>query len=270
VPVVQALHGLADSDRRTGSQTGTPARLEELLARNATTVTATCTDDIDALIRMGCRRSRVSVLPSGIDVDTFGVDASAVPARQARHRIVAVAQNFSPSHGMRRVITALPALAAAELVLIAHGTDGDARALLAVAARLGVADRTRVVTTTDDREIAAWLRSADVAVCPSECDSDTRMVLRAMACGLPVVGADTGGSRDAIIAEVTGLLVPSGNPLDMSRALRSILRENVLREGMGLAGRTRARSRYCWDRIATDAEAVYEATRSLHAPAMSQ
>ena len=81
-----------------------------------------------------------------------------------------------------------------------------------------------------------------------------------MACGTAVIATDAGGPRDAVIAEVTGLLVPAGNPAALTRALRSILVQNVLRQGMGLAGRARARyARYSWDRVATDAEVAYDA-----------
>ncbi len=65
-----------------------------------------------------------------------------------------------------------------------------------------------------------------------------------------------------MISDVTGLLVPPGNPEALGRALRSVLGQTVLRQGMGLAGRSRARSRYSWDRIATDAEGIYEAALS--------
>ena len=116
-----------------------------------------------------------------------------------------------------------------------------------------------MLSAVDDVDVATWLASADVAVCPSPHDPDTRLTLTAMACGAAVVAVETGGARDAVITEVTGLLVPPGHPQALSRALRSVLTQNVLRQGMGLAGRARARSRYSWDRVALDAEVVFEA-----------
>lgn len=64
--------------------------------------------------------------------------------------------------------------------------------------------------------------------------------------------------RDAVIVEVTGLLVSPGRLDALARALRSLLGQMVLRQRMGLAEHSRAPSRYCWDRIATDAEVVHE------------
>ncbi|WP_163723576.1 glycosyltransferase [Mycolicibacterium psychrotolerans] len=264
VPIVQAFHQLATRQQPRGgapSMHGTAVKLETLLARNATMVTTACGDAMHEVIRMGCPRAQVSVLPSGVDVDAYSADGETAARGAERHRIVALGQDFSADQGLHQVLAILPSLPAAELVVIGDGgaDDDGIKHLRATADRLGVSGRVQVAATTDDREVASWLRSADVAVCPAPYDPDARTVLRAMACGAAVVATETGGPRDAVIAEVTGLLVPAGNPAALSRALRSILAQNVLRQGMGLAGRARARSRYSWDRVATDAEVVYDA-----------
>lgn len=258
VPIVQAFHRLTTRGHTdAGALHGTAVKLETLLARNATMVTTSCTDEMDEVIRMGCPRARVTVLPPGVDVDAYSDDGTRVSRGTARHRIVALAQDFSARSGLEQVVAVLPSLPAAELVIIASGSAPSR--LLATAEQLGVRGRLHVVATTDDGEIAGWLRSADVAVCPAAFDSDPRTVLRAMACGVAVVATETAGPQDAIIADVTGLLVPAGNRPALSRALRSVLGQTVLRQGMGLAGRARVRSRYSWDRVATDAESVFDA-----------
>jgi glycosyltransferase involved in cell wall biosynthesis len=256
VPIVQAFHHLGDA-RATHS---TGVKLETLLARNATLVTTACNDEMHEVIRRGCPRARVCVVPSGVDVDAHSVDGDVAPRGPERHRIVGLAQDFSPAQGLHQLLGNLPSLPAADLVLIGDGgTYHDNRRVRVIAERLGVSSRVQTVTTTDDREIASWLRSADVAVCPAPYDPDARTVLRAMACGAAVVATETGGPRDAVISEVTGLLIPADNTVALSRSVRSMLAHNVLRQGMGLAGRARARSRYSWDRVATDAEVVYDA-----------
>ncbi|MHA0287311.1 glycosyltransferase family 4 protein [Mycobacterium sp. C3-094] len=236
----------------------TTKKLETLLARNATMVTAPCSDDMQRIIRLGASRRRVSVLPCGIDVDAFHVPPANPDAR--RHRIVALVDDLGAPRGVAALVAALPGVPSADLVVLGAGASGGAgmQELLTHAQRLGVGDRIRVAQAAGDRDVAAWLASADVAVCPSPEDPDPRLALMAMACGVAVVAVEAGGARDAVIEEVTGLLVPHGHPQELSRALRAVLAQNVLRQGMGLAGRARARSRYCWDRVATDAEAVYE------------
>ena len=133
-----------------------------------------------------------------------------------------------------------------------------------MAEKLGLGDRCRLAAVENDGELDAVLQSADVVVCPASYDAYGTVALQAMASGTAVVAAATGGMRDAVIPDVTGVLVPPANVDALRRALKSILGQPVLREGMGLAGRSRARSRYSWDRIAVDAEVAYHdaATRS--------
>ncbi len=262
LPTVQGFHRLATLRRRHHGATAssdTAVKLETVLARNATLVTAGCGDSMREVIRLGCPRTRVSVLPSGIDVDGIEAHEPGAGAGKVPHRIVAVARDFSGSEGLPQVVRTLPSMPRAEAVLIATGAadDSDAHRVLAMADKLRVGRRVRLVATADDDQIAAFLRTADVVVCPSAYDGDTQTVLQAMACGTAVVATAAGGPRDAVIEEVTGLLISTASVDALSRALRSILGQNVLRQGMGLAGRARARSRYSWERIATDAEVIY-------------
>ncbi|WNG90115.1 glycosyltransferase [Mycobacterium sp. ITM-2016-00317] len=268
VPTVQAFSALGAVNRRfrDDGAADTSIKIESLLARNATAVTVACTDDMQEIIRLGCPRANVSVLPPGVEVDVTAEEIVSRGAETSR-RIVAVARDFSPQHGLAQVLRVLPALGA-DLVLVAtDGDDGQHCTELADLAReLRVERRVRIVTSAQRDTLTAVFRSADVVVVPSLYEPCCDTVLLAMSCGAPIVATSVGGARDAVIADVTGLLVPPGRLDALGRALRSILGQTVLRQGMGLAGRSRARSRYCWDRIATDAEVVYESVaRREHA-----
>lgn len=84
IPTVQTFHSLGVVERRHrgpgDSGSAVRIKLEKLVAKGATwVITATCTDEVFELIRMGRSRSRVSVVPCGVDLDTF---STAVPAAQ--------------------------------------------------------------------------------------------------------------------------------------------------------------------------------------------
>nr|ABP45924.1 glycosyl transferase, group 1 [Mycolicibacterium gilvum PYR-GCK] len=265
VPIVQTFHELSTPGRResAGGQAATAAKLEALLARNATALTAGCHDDVQTLIRLGCPRAKVSVLSAGVEVD----DAVEIESRggDVPPRIVAVARDFGAEQGLADVVAALPSLGAADLTLVATDPTGpDAGHLGDVARRLRVADRVRMMRGDECPELAALLPSADVVVLPARYEPSSEFVLQAMACGAPVVAFAAGGARDAVIEDVTGLLVQPGDVNALGRAVRTALSQPVLRQGMGLAGRSRARSRYSWDRIATDAEVAYLAAAARH------
>ncbi|MGE2835833.1 glycosyltransferase family 4 protein [Mycobacterium sp. SMC-4] len=273
IPIVQSYHGLADTAAQSASTPASDSRrnIEALLAKSATVVTTSCTDDMLEVIRMGCPRPRASVLPPGIDIDEAGVVEMRPTSAGARQQVVSLTEDFSSRSSVDRVITALRSLPTAELVMVSMtGADPtDLRRLHGVAERLGISSRIRVVTSGAGPELSAHLRSADVVVCPTAHDPHATLALRGMAAGTAVVAVESGGARDAVVADVTGVLVPPGSTEALGRAVRSLLGQAVLRQGMGLAGRARVRSRYCWDRIATDAEVVYQSARQRSGSALT-
>jgi hypothetical protein len=75
---------------------------------------------------------------------------------------------------------------------------------------------------------------------------------------VPVVVTALGRMTDTVVDEVTGLLVPPYQPAALLHALERVLGDQMLRESLGVAGADRARSRYSWDRAATETVRVYE------------
>lgn len=135
--------------------------------------------------------------------------------------------------------------------------DVDAARLQRLAVEMGVVGRVRLTGALPVDQRAEMLRSADVFVCASWYEPNNVAVIEAMACGVPVVATEAGAAGDLVVHEVTGLLVPPRNPARLSATLGAMLHGGLLREGMGLAGRARARSCYGWDRVAADAETVH-------------
>lgn len=62
--------------------------------------------------------------------------------------------------------------------------------------------------------------------------------------GKPVVGTRTGGIPEAVLDEVTGLLVPDGDSHALAEALQRILSDEELRTRMGRNGRERVESQF--------------------------
>jgi phosphatidylinositol alpha-1,6-mannosyltransferase len=69
--------------------------------------------------------------------------------------------------------------------------------------------------------------------------------LEAAAHGLPVVAHDVGGVSEAVIDNVTGLLVPPHRPAQLAAAFEKLIHDPVLRRRLGGAGRDWA-TRNCW------------------------
>jgi D-inositol-3-phosphate glycosyltransferase len=268
VPVVQTFHALGSVKRRhQGQQDTSPPgrrRLERLVGRSVARIAATCTDEVFELVRMGVPRSRISVVPCGVDVRQFGPEGP-VADRGVRHRLLSVGR-LVPRKGFDLVIEALPRLPDTELV-IAGGpqpsglsADAEARRLRQMANRCGVSDRVTLLGQVSRAEMPALLRSADVVVCTPWYEPFGIVPLEAMACGVPVVAAAVGGLTDTVVDGVTGRHVPPGDPAALARVLRPLLDDPTLRQAYGAAGCDRAHARYSWDRIAADTEQIYQHT----------
>ena len=119
-------------------------------------------------------------------------------------------------------------------------------------------------------EMPALLRSADLVACAPWYEPFGIVPLEAMACGVPIVATAVGGIVDTVVDGATGILVPPQRPDKLAAAMRELLAEPFWREAYGTAGVDRARSRYTWDRVATDTLAVYGRVLDDQATALEQ
>lgn len=266
VPVVQTFHALGVVKRRHQGvrDTSPPARLklEQAVAQTADWVAATCTDELFELVRLGRPRSRISVIPCGVDLDRFR-PGGALAARSDRRRIVAVGR-MVPRKGFDILIRAMTAVRDAELLIVGGpdvsglSADPEARRLSEMAVELGVSQQVRLCGSVSRAEMPALLRSADVVACTPWYEPFGIVPVEAMACGVPVLATAVGGMLDTVVDGMTGVLVPPKDPRACADALNSMLADPERLAEFGLAGRRRAQARYSWDRIAADTAKMYQ------------
>jgi len=107
--------------------------------------------------------------------------------------------------------------------------------------RLGVANRIHWAGEASQADLARWYASADVLVLPSDYESFGRVLVEAMAAGVPPVAFAVGGVPEVVEHGRQGLLVPAGDVEAMTEAVARLLEDDDLRLRMGEAGRKRAR-----------------------------
>lgn len=265
IPVLQTFGSLASAERRLrvgGEVSPARLRMEACIARSADMVLARSTAEAEELARFGVPRSAVRVIPVGVDTDTFTPVGDKAP-RDSRYRLVAVAPAGEP-HGLPSVVRALAQLPHTELVVVG-GPDtrhlprtGPWRDLSRLAAGLGVRGRITFAGEVPEAELPALLRSADLMVSALAYEPSGISAIRAMACGLPVVGAAAGAHSDAVVDGVTGLLVAPESPGMIAHRVRTLLARPVLLQALGYAAVDRVQSRYALDRIGQETAAAYE------------
>lgn len=93
-------------------------------------------------------------------------------------------------------------------------------------------------------DMPAVLASANVVVLPSYREGLPKVLAEAAACGRAVITTDVPGCRDAVEANVTGLLVPPRNAAALADAIALLAEDQAMRCRMGMAGRQLAESAF--------------------------
>jgi glycosyltransferase involved in cell wall biosynthesis len=127
---------------------------------------------------------------------------------------------------------------AARLLLV--GWFDDSEDALSPELRAHIMRHPRIICTGFVDDTAPYYRAMDVMALPTWREGFPNVVLEAAATGLAVVTTLSTGSRDAVIPEVTGLLIPPGYPQAIAEAVLALLRDPNRRRKMGRAARKRA------------------------------
>jgi glycosyltransferase involved in cell wall biosynthesis len=114
--------------------------------------------------------------------------------------------------------------------------------MIALLQNAGLGCRLRLLGYRDD--VPDLMAAADIFALPTRFEGLPMSVIEAMLTGLPVVATNVRGPAEQVLADVTGLLVPPGDPTALAAALQRLAADPALRARMGIAGRERALQRY--------------------------
>lgn len=126
----------------------------------------------------------------------------------------------------------------------------------ALSTALGLDDR--VEFTGASNNVANLLRGADIFALISRWEGFPISVLEGMRAGLPVVASRVGGIPEAVMDDVTGMLVAPNSHIELANALRRLLSDASLRKQFGSAGRERYLSQFTSERMVGKTVRVYE------------
>jgi glycosyltransferase involved in cell wall biosynthesis len=198
------------------------------------------------------RRSRVEVIPNGVDTQRFSPltrDAArallriAAPTKVILFSALGGAKN--PNKGFALLAEAVRAMTARQnLCLLVAGASS-----VPDAASLGVHVQC-LGQLSDELSMAAVAGSADVLVAPSREDNLPSVVIEALASGTPAIAFDQGGMPDLIDHGVNGALVSPYDTIKLGQAIEWVLGDPVRWKALSVAARAKAEREF---RIETQA-----------------
>jgi glycosyltransferase involved in cell wall biosynthesis len=205
----------------------------------------------------------LAVIPQfGVDADIFAPQESGRSADG--DFVIGYAGRLVPEKGCDLLLEAVAGLDGAwRLVVLGAGPEWERLEVLAQ--RPGIAGRVSFKDWLPALELPAFYRSLDVFVLPSRSrhnwvEQFGRVLVEAMACGVPVVGSDC-GEIPHVIGDA-GLAFPENDAEALRELLVHLMRDSDLRAGLAGRGRERVLARFTQAHIAAQTVGVYRALTS--------
>jgi glycosyltransferase involved in cell wall biosynthesis len=218
------------------------------------------------LVAAGVEARRISVIPSGVDLERFvGLD----PLREETRAelwgvggadvVVLAVGALVPRKGHSVLLEAARRLVqrGVEGRYVICGDGEERRSLEQRAAHLGLSSTVRFMGWRDD--VPRVLAAADVVVLPSLHEGLGVAALEAMAAARPVIASRTGGLAEVVCPGRTGWLVEPGDASGLADALAAAIDDPDLRRCLGRAGQERVASEFSMARMARRNEELYHA-----------
>ena len=159
-----------------------------------------------------------------------------------------------------------------KVLLAGNDFSGGAKAkeLQELARREGITGRYHYIGPRSD--VPDVLRSLDILVLPSERDKEAfpRIVIEAMACGVPVLATAVAGVPEAVVDGETGSLVDPDDFDGFVAALRSLVVDAKLRHRYGAAAAARCRALFSMEANAAAISQVYRTVTAERSAQQSQ
>jgi glycosyltransferase involved in cell wall biosynthesis len=216
--------------------------------------------------QLGYPASKMSVIPNGIDVDTFAPGAAGGEAlRQSWHvpldaPLVGLVGRLDAMKGHSIFLQAAALLSElfpeARFICVGGGPEFVLARLQATAQRLGIAER--VLWAGSHQDMPAVYAALDLACNASTGEGFPNSVAEAMACGVPCAVTDVGDS--ARIVGETGAVAPPNDPNALASALKKLIElAPGERRALGKTARQRIVENYSLETMLTRTQDALEA-----------
>jgi glycosyltransferase involved in cell wall biosynthesis len=191
---------------------------------------------------------------NGVDMELFTPGPSDIRDRLGLSReayVVGFVGRLTRDKGLPELIEAFDAILKAEpnTHLLLVGWFDAAEDALDDKMRARIEGHPQIHCTGFVADTAPYYRAMDLMVLPTWREGFPNVVLEAAASGIPVITTESTGSRDSVVPEVTGLLIPPGYPEAISEAVLKLLRNPERRLKMGVAARAWVLEHYVDERV---------------------
>jgi glycosyltransferase involved in cell wall biosynthesis len=214
----------------------------------------------------GLNPSKVQTLYNGLEIERVSQAASRAAMR--RHMEIPEQVPVITSVGNIRKVKGIDVLLEAaghvcrqypEAVFLVVGRKSEAqhcRELESRIASLGLTANFKLLGSRED--VFSILQMSDIFCLPSRSEGLPNALIEAMACGLPCVATNVGGSPEVLAHGESGLLVPSEAPEQLAQALTRLLSEPGLARDLGVRAEKVVRRRFTSEAMMSNLVGIYQ------------
>ena len=196
------------------------------------------------------------VIPPGVDVDNFRPDVASGEAARRRlgwkpdALVVGFLGRFVEQKGIAILIEALRHSSSDWHALFVGG--GPLESVLAAFARQ-FPGRVHVQTGVTHHDVPTWLHAMTMLCAPSQTTEEWReqfgrMLIEAMACGVPVIASDS-GEMPFVVGDA-GIVVSERDIAAWTASIDRLLADSSVRRDLAARGSARVRDRFAWPVVA--------------------
>lgn len=202
-------------------------------------------------------RSRVRLIPNGIDVDRYLIPPvpDAIPgfSRTPGKLVLGTIAGLRPVKNLRRLVRAVaPHRNSVQLVIV--GTGDERAAILDEASICGLTDLYLAGFVPEPWRYAGLF---DIFALSSNSEQFPISLVEAMAAGLPVASTDVGDVMNMVAADNQRFVVPPGDEAALAQAIGQLAANSDLRAAVGAANRAKAQAEYAQDKMVQSYAALY-------------
>jgi glycogen(starch) synthase len=203
---------------------------------------------------------KVNYIPNGVDLEKFDSHSSSLNYNDYAldwENIVLFVGRMYPQKGPGHLIEAMPDILDsspdAKFVMVGSGATEHYKGI----AKSQVGEKVHFPGYVSDSELLSLMKTAELTVAPSVYEPFGIVPLEAAACETMTVGSYTGGMKDTIVHEYTGLHSYPADSGSIAYQVNRALNDPGWSDWMGDKARDRVEENFQWEQISAWTTGIY-------------
>lgn len=209
-------------------------------------------EGLKKLAQKSALKQKIEVIYNGIDTNKFKPEKNKKIIKTLK--IICVARLIKRK-GINYLLEALGDLKNEDFILTIIGDGKEKESLKKLAKNLKIRNKVKFLGSIPHQKIVKYYQENDLFILPSLNEGMSNTILEAMACGLPIITTNTGGSSELVCRN--GFIVSKTSVKELKEAIMEYIKASSSLREHGIQSRKRAEE-MSWQRISNEYLNIYQ------------